>query len=129
MSASNSGRKRKTWQEKLADNKGFPKVCEINAKKSKRWGTGTFVIPAPMEVAELMSRVPRGKLTTIDGAAEGPGSAARRHHRLPHHDGHLCVDRRARGRRGGSRRQAENHGLLADPEDRRGVEPQSTRAG
>ncbi len=66
MSASNSGRKRKTWQEKLADNKGFPKVCEIDAKKSKRWGTGTFVIPAPMEVAELMSRVPRGKLTTID---------------------------------------------------------------
>lgn len=58
--------KRKTWQEKLADNKGFPKVCKIDGTKSRRWGTGTFVIPAPMEVDELMRRVPKGKLTTID---------------------------------------------------------------
>jgi hypothetical protein len=57
---------RKSWQEKLSDNKGFPKVCPIDATKSKRWGTGTFVIPAPMEVDELMRRVPKGKLTTID---------------------------------------------------------------
>ena len=58
--------KRKTWQEKLDDNKGFPKVLEINATKSKRWGTGTCVIPAPKEVDELMRRVPRGRLTTIE---------------------------------------------------------------
>ena len=57
---------RKTWQEKLADNKGFPKVFKIDAKKSKRWGAGTFVIPSPMEVDGLMRRVPKGKLTTID---------------------------------------------------------------
>jgi hypothetical protein len=59
--------KRRTWQEKLADSKGFPKVFAIDAKKSKRWGTGTFVIPAPTEVDELMRRVPKGRLTTIDG--------------------------------------------------------------
>jgi len=59
-------RHNRSWQEKLADNKGFPKVCKIDGTKSKRWGTGTFVIPAPMEVDELMRRVPRGKLTTID---------------------------------------------------------------
>jgi hypothetical protein len=58
--------KRKSWQEKLADSKGFPKVSKIDASKSKRWGTGTFVIPAPLEVNELMRRVPKGKLTTID---------------------------------------------------------------
>jgi hypothetical protein len=57
---------KKSWQEKLADSKGFPKVCQIDGAMSKRWGTGTFVIPAPMEVDELMRRVPRGKLTTID---------------------------------------------------------------
>jgi hypothetical protein len=57
---------KKSWQEKLADDKGFPKVYKIDATKSKRWGTGTFVIPAPMEVNELMRRVPKGKLTTID---------------------------------------------------------------
>jgi hypothetical protein len=68
--------KRKTWQEKLADNKGFPKVCKIDETKSKRWGTGTFVIPAPIEVDELMRRVPRGKLTTIDELRK---TLARRH--------------------------------------------------
>jgi hypothetical protein len=56
--------KRKTWREKLADNKGFPKI--VDAAASKRGGTGTFVIPAPMEVDELMRRVPKGRLTTID---------------------------------------------------------------
>src|ERR1700677_2501808 len=58
--------KRKSWQEKLANNKGYPKVFQIDQTKSKRWGEGTFVIPAPMEVNELMGRVPKGKLTTID---------------------------------------------------------------
>jgi hypothetical protein len=58
--------RKKTWREKLADDKGFPKVCAIDATKTKRWGTGTFVIPAPREVDALMRRVPKGRLTTID---------------------------------------------------------------
>ncbi len=58
--------KKKSWQEKLADHKGFPKVSPIDEKKSQRWGTGTFVIPAPLEVDELMRRVPKGKLITIE---------------------------------------------------------------
>jgi alkylated DNA nucleotide flippase Atl1 len=59
-------RKRKTWQEKLANEKGYPKLFKIDRAKSKRWGHGTFVIPAPMEVNELMARVPKGKITTLD---------------------------------------------------------------
>ena len=55
---------RKSWQEKLADSKDLPKVVEINDKMSKRWGTGTVVIPAPIEVDEIMQKVPRGKLIT-----------------------------------------------------------------
>jgi len=55
---------RKSWQEKLADDKGLPKVVEINDKMSKRWGTGTVVIPAPKEVDEIMKQVPKGKLIT-----------------------------------------------------------------
>ena len=55
---------RKSWREKLADSKGLPKVVEINDKMSKRWGTGTVVIPAPKEVDEIMREVPRGKLIT-----------------------------------------------------------------
>ena len=57
---------KKTWAEKLADSKGFPRVYPIDESKSKRWGTGTFVIPAPAEVDELMRNVPKGKLATID---------------------------------------------------------------
>ena len=45
---------RKSWQEKLADSKGLPKIIKIEGKMSKRWGTGTCVIPAPMEVDEIM---------------------------------------------------------------------------
>lgn len=58
--------KKKSWQEKLADSKGLPKVATIDGKLSKRWGEGTFVIPAPLEVDEIMRQVPKGKLTTID---------------------------------------------------------------
>ena len=61
---------RKTWQEKLADDKDFPRVVEITDKMSKRWGTGTIVIPAPREVDEIMRRVPRGKLITINQIRE-----------------------------------------------------------
>ena len=57
--------KKKSWQEKLADNKGLHRACPIDAAKSKRWGTGTFVIPAPMEVDQLMRHVPRGRVTPI----------------------------------------------------------------
>jgi hypothetical protein len=57
---------RKSWREKLADDKGNPKVVEITGKMSTRWGTGTVVIPAPREVDEIMKQVPRCKLITIN---------------------------------------------------------------
>jgi hypothetical protein len=59
-------RPRKSWSEKLADDKDLPKVAHIEGRLSKRWGEGTFVIPAPREVDALMKRVPKGRLTTID---------------------------------------------------------------
>ena len=61
---------RKTWQEKLADSKDLPKVVEITDKMSKRWGTGTVCIPAPIEIDEIMRQVPRGKLITINKIRE-----------------------------------------------------------
>ena len=67
---------RKSWQEKLADSKDLPRVVEINERMSRRWGTGTCVIPAPMEVDTLMRKVPKGKVTTIN---EIRGALARRH--------------------------------------------------
>jgi hypothetical protein len=59
-------KKKRSWREKLADSKDFPKVSEIDCTKTKRWGEGTFVIPAPLEVDAAMKKVRRGKLTTID---------------------------------------------------------------
>ena len=58
--------KRKSWSERLRDSKDLPRVEEITDKMSKRWGTGTVVIPAPMEVNDMMRRVPEGKLITIN---------------------------------------------------------------
>lgn len=58
--------KKKSWCEKLEDSKGLPQVEEITEKMSKRWGTGTVVIPAPMEVNEIMRKVPEGKVITIN---------------------------------------------------------------
>ncbi len=67
---------KKTWQEKLADDKGLPKVKKVTGKMSKRWGTGTMVIPAPMEVDGIMKEIPKGKLITINEIRE---KLAKRH--------------------------------------------------
>jgi hypothetical protein len=57
---------KKTWQEKLHDSKGLPRVVKISPKMSQRWGTGTLVVPAPIEVDQIMKKVPKGKLITIN---------------------------------------------------------------
>ena len=69
-------REKKSWRDKLADDKGLPKVERITEKMSKRWGKGTVVIPAPREVNELMRKVPRGRLVTINEIRK---TLARRH--------------------------------------------------
>ena len=57
---------KKSWQEKLADSKGLPKIGAVEGNMTKRWGAGTMVIPAPIEVDEIMRRVPKGRLITIN---------------------------------------------------------------
>jgi len=68
--------KRKSWQEKLEEDKDLPKVVKMDAKRSARWGGDTMAIPAPREVDALMRRVPKGKVTTINHLRE---AVARRH--------------------------------------------------
>ncbi len=61
--------KRKSWQEKLEDSKGLPKIVKIDSKMARRLKAkpgDTMVIPAPIEVDEIMKRVPKGKLITIN---------------------------------------------------------------
>jgi hypothetical protein len=65
--------KKKSWREKLADSKGLPKIGRIDGKLKKmnpRWGRGTCVIPAPLEVDAVMRKVPKGKLLTINQIRE-----------------------------------------------------------
>jgi alkylated DNA nucleotide flippase Atl1 len=69
-------RKRKSWREKLADSKGLPKVVEITGRMAARWGKGTVVIPAPLEVDGLMRSVPEGRVTTMPDLCD---ALAKRH--------------------------------------------------
>ena len=57
---------KRSWREKLADDKGLPKVGKVRGEMTKRWGTGTMVIPAPREVDALMQQVPKGRVVTIN---------------------------------------------------------------
>ena len=68
--------RRKTFREKLADQKDLPRVVRISPGMAKQWGPGTIVIPAPREVDDLMKRVPKGKLVTINQIRE---AVAKRH--------------------------------------------------
>ena len=58
--------RKKSWREKLADDKDLPKVVRLTGADAKRWGGATLAIPAPREVDALMRSVPRGRVTTIN---------------------------------------------------------------
>ena len=58
---------KKTFNEKLQFSGDLPKVENFDdPKKIERYKTQSMVIPAPIEYDQLMKKVPRGKLTTID---------------------------------------------------------------
>src|ERR1035438_3641813 len=57
---------KKSWREKLADDKDLPKVCEVRAGRGIRSGEGRMVIAAPREVDALMKQVPKGRVVTIN---------------------------------------------------------------
>ena len=59
-------RRKKTFREKLADDKDLPRIEAIPEGMVRQWGRGTMVLPAPREVDGLMRQVPKGRLTTIN---------------------------------------------------------------
>ena len=61
---------KKSWREKLHEDQDLPRVFEVNEKMSKKWGEGTCVIPAPLEVDGIIREVPEGKLITINQIRE-----------------------------------------------------------
>jgi alkylated DNA nucleotide flippase Atl1 len=67
---------KKTFREKLADAKDFPRVQLLTGGMKRRFGPGTIVLPAPWEVDALMRQVRKGRVTTIN---EIRAHLARRH--------------------------------------------------
>ncbi len=59
----------KSWRKKLQDSKNLPRIVVLDEKQKKTYGEGTSVIPAPIEVDEVMRKVPKGKLITINQIA------------------------------------------------------------
>nr|MDO8082967.1 MGMT family protein [Candidatus Freyarchaeota archaeon] len=65
--------KKKSWQEKLADKQGYPKILKLekrfpcyNAVHKMGAEVGDEVVLVnPSEVIEIMKKVPKGKLITI----------------------------------------------------------------
>lgn len=57
-----------SWEQKFdrACSQDLPKVVKIEGKMTRRWGTGTVVIPNPRDVDGLMKKVPKGRLLTIN---------------------------------------------------------------
>lgn len=61
---------RKTWREKLADDKDLPKVIRIAGNYRKSWGQGTCAIAAPLEVDALVRRIPKGRVALVNDLRE-----------------------------------------------------------
>jgi alkylated DNA nucleotide flippase Atl1 len=68
--------RKRSFRDKLADTKDFPRVQPLTGGMRRRWGPGTIVLPSPQEVDRLMRSVPRGKITTINQLRD---ALARRH--------------------------------------------------
>jgi alkylated DNA nucleotide flippase Atl1 len=58
--------RKKTFREKLQNDKRFPRVERLTGAMRRRFGPGTILLPAPFEVEEVMRRVPKGKVVTIN---------------------------------------------------------------
>jgi alkylated DNA nucleotide flippase Atl1 len=68
--------KKKTWKEKLEGSSDLPKIQEIASDVAPHRTTSWMVIPSPMEVDEIMKRIPAGKVITLQ---EIRSILARRH--------------------------------------------------
>lgn len=61
---------KKSWNEKLHDSKGLPRIERFEQNKPKTWPAGLYLIPAPLMVDAVMKKIPKGKLTTINAIRE-----------------------------------------------------------
>src|SRR5215469_3694856 len=52
------------WREKL-ERQQEPKIVQIPGRMQARFGTGTMLIPKPLDVDALIRKIPKGKLATV----------------------------------------------------------------
>ena len=52
------------WRQKL-ERLQEPKVVQVPPRMQARFGTGTMLIPRPLDVDGLMRKIPKGKLATV----------------------------------------------------------------
>lgn len=65
-------KKKKSWREKLADDKDLPKIFDSESHKmTAKWGKGKVVVGRPRDIDALMKKTPKGKLTTINELRAG----------------------------------------------------------
>ena len=70
-------RARKSWRQKLTQERDLPKTEPIPTRMQSRWGRGTMVVPSPQEVDDLIRTVPKGKVVRT---TELRTALAKRHH-------------------------------------------------
>lgn len=54
-----------TWTEKL-EKEQQPQVVKLNAAQRMRWGGETMFIATPQMLQQVIAKVPKGKLTTVN---------------------------------------------------------------
>ena len=64
-----------TWREKLEKDQAA-KVVAVPPKMQKRFGTGTMLVPRPLDVDALIRKIPKGKLATTGQIGEALARAA-----------------------------------------------------
>jgi len=65
-----SVRKKKTFTEKLNEERGYPRVQPLEGKAAAKWGGDTILLPSALELDALMRKVPKGRVTTINQLRE-----------------------------------------------------------
>lgn len=61
---------KKTWTEKLNTTHDLPKIEKLSGKAAERLKASSMYIPSPAEIDEMMKKVKKGKLTSINHIRE-----------------------------------------------------------
>ena len=62
----NTFKSRIPWREKLEkEHADHGKVVDVPPKMQKRFGTGTMLIPKPLDVDALIRKIPKGQVVTV----------------------------------------------------------------